>query len=220
MGGLAGEFPIRLWRRCRPAQLPPLGPFLPKGVTELRDDEIVLADWKNSPLPANVGDDIFLTYFEPEHHGEPRQTMARFHLAGFVPLEGVSADPDLTPAFPGITDQLSMTSWKPPFPYDNRRIRSGDANEKYWEDYRTTPKAYLSLAAGQRLWGSRFGKLTSIRLAPSKGGDAAGSSEAFRTALLSKLRPEDGGFVFQKVKENALKAEQGRHRFRLAVSGI
>ena len=39
----------------------------------------------------------------------------------------------------------------------------------------------MTLAAGQRLWGSRFGNLTSVRLAPAQGGD------------LSRLR--DGGMA-------------------------
>ena len=102
-----------------------------------------------------------------------------------------------------------MTAWKPPFPYDNRRIRPGDANEKYWEDYRTTPKAYIALAAGQRLWGSRFGNVTSIRLALSKDQDADKSAAAFTGSLLEHLKPEDGGFVFQNVKEDALTASNG-----------
>src|SRR5581483_3688070 len=143
----------------------PLGPFLPKGVGQLRDDEIILADWKDSPLQAKPGDPITLTYFLPQDQGRLREAKATFRLAGTVPLEGPALDPDLTPEFPGITDKLDLRDWDPPFPYDNRRVQRRD--EQYWEQYRTTPKAYVTLAAGQRLWGSRFGRLTSIRLAPT-----------------------------------------------------
>ncbi len=197
-----------------PAQPSPLGVVRPAGVTQLRDDEILLADWKDSPLHAKVGDDVFLRYFEPEHHGEPREAVAHFRLAGFVPLAGGAADPDLTPAFPGVTDKLSMTDWNPPFPYDNSRIRSGDANEKYWEAYRTTPKAYVTLAAGQRLWGSRFGKLTSVRLAAANGNTTKAAGE-FRQTLRAQLKPQDGGFVFQKLKTDALAASAGGTDFSM-----
>ena len=44
-----------------PAAAPPLGPFLPPGVSALKDDEIVLVDWKDSPLTAKPGDAITLT---------------------------------------------------------------------------------------------------------------------------------------------------------------
>lgn len=192
-----------------PGQLPPLGPFLPPGVKKLEDDQIVLADWKDSSLKAKPGDEITLTYFAPEHQGEPKELTVKFRLAGFVPLEGVAADPDLTPEFPGITDKLSLNEWDPPFPYDNRRIKPRD--ERYWKDYRATPKAYVTLAAGQKLWGSRFGQLTSVRLGERtriRGGLPAAAT-LFRQKLLARLAPERGGFVFEPVKEQALQASQG-----------
>ena len=53
-----------------PAAPPPLGPFLPTGVSALKDDEIVLAEWPGSPLTAKPGDTITLSYYPPEQHGE------------------------------------------------------------------------------------------------------------------------------------------------------
>src|SRR5439155_7365982 len=84
------------------------------------------------------------------------------------PVPVVGADPDLTPAFPGITDKLGLRDWDPPFPYDNKRIQKRD--EDFWQKYRATPKAYINLAAGRKLFGSRFGELTSIRSAPPQAG--------------------------------------------------
>ena len=51
-------------------------------------------------------------------------------------------------------------------------------DERFWEQYRTTPKAFVSLEAGQRLWRSRYGELTSIRVRGSEG--VAGGSRARR----------------------------------------
>ena len=76
-------------------------------------------------------------------------------------MTGVGADPYLAPEFPGITDKLNIGDWDPPFPFENRRV--GKQDEAFWKKYRATPKAYVTLAAGQRLWGSRFGQLTSLR---------------------------------------------------------
>ena len=87
-------------RRARSRSTPPLGPFLPAGVKQLADDEIVLADWKESPLPRKVGEKVTLSFFPPTHQGEPPKQSATFRLAGFVPLEGVTGDPDLTRSFP------------------------------------------------------------------------------------------------------------------------
>jgi putative ABC transport system permease protein len=201
------EIPYSVVAALDPAQAPPLGPFLPRGVTQLADDEIVLADWKESPLPRNVGEKVTLSFFPPTHQSEPHEESATFRLAGFVPLVGVAANPDLTPEFPGITDKLSITDWDPPFPYDNKRVKPRD--EDYWRTYRATPKAYVNLATGERLWGSRFGGLTSVRLAPEKEDDLAEVAATFRKNLLARLKPAQGGLVFHAVREQALQASKG-----------
>ena len=38
-----------------------------------------------------------------------------------------------------------------------------DTDEEYWDAHRGTPKAYVSLATGERLFGNRFGNVTAIR---------------------------------------------------------
>src|SRR5262249_24340984 len=141
-----------------------------------------------------------------------------FTLAGTVPLEGVAADPDLSPEFPGITDKLDIRDWDPPFPYHNELIRPRD--EHYWDEYRTTPKAYVTLAAGQKLWHSRFGSLTSIRLAPpppangtSQPPDLTRLAEDYRRSLLNQLKPEQGGLVYDAVRRRGLEASSGSFDF-------
>ena len=47
-----------------------------------------------------------------------------------------------------------MTSWDPPFPVDLEERAPKD--EDYWDRYRAAPKAFITLADGQRLWGSRL----------------------------------------------------------------
>jgi ABC-type lipoprotein release transport system permease subunit len=199
------EIPYSVVAALDPTQAPPLGPFLPPGVTSLADDQVVLADWKESQLPRVAGEEVVLRYFPPEHHGDLKERSATFRLAGFVPLAGVSGDPDLTPEFPGITDKLTIAEWKPPFFIDQTRIKR-PRDENYWKEYRTTPKAYVTLKKGQELWGSRFGDVTSFRLAPKEGSDLAGAAGAFRDKLKGELSPAAGGFVFQPVKANALQA--------------
>ena len=190
-----------------PAAAPPLGPFLPPGVDSIKDDEIVLADWADSPLRGlPAGTKITLTYFEPElKDGKQVETQAAFTLRGYVPMTGPANDPNLTPAFPGITDKLSVRDWKPPFEYDNSRIKPRD--EKYWREHKTTPKAYVTLAAGRKLWASRFGDATSIRVAGVK------DLDQFEEKLRSELRPEEGGFVFEDIKSRFEAASQGGQDF-------
>lgn len=201
------EIPYSVIAALDPSMKKPLGPFLPNGINELKDDEIVLIEWPDSPLDVKPGDKIRVRYFEPEHQGRPREKHADFRLKGFVPLQGASADAGLTPNFPGITDQLTLRRWDPPFPYDNRRIKRRD--DQFWEDYRTTPKAYITLAKGKELWESRFGELTSIRMAPEKEQALKEAEAAFRKELLAALQPEQSGFVFHPIRQESLEASQG-----------
>jgi ABC-type antimicrobial peptide transport system permease subunit len=182
--------------------------FLPGEFADLGDKQIVLARWPESPLHVKVGDEVIVRYFPPEHQGEPQEQSATFTVAGFVDLKGPTADPDITPEFPGITDKRGFDEWEDlPFPYDSWRV--GERDKRYWSQYRTTPKAYVSLEAGQKLWGTRFGKVTSIRLTPKDGTDLSAAKKAFRESLRKELPPDRGGFVFDKVKADALAASSG-----------
>ena len=58
------------WAIYRYTQPPPLGPLLPEGVKELADDEIVLADWDESPFKPQKGEPITLSYYEPKERAD------------------------------------------------------------------------------------------------------------------------------------------------------
>ena len=79
-----------------------------------------------------------------------------------APIAGLAADRELVPEYPGITESENLSDWDPPFPIDLERVRKED--EDYWHQYRTTPKAFIPISVAQNLWGTRFGKLTSIRI--------------------------------------------------------
>ena len=131
-------------------------------------------------------------------------------FAGWIPLQGAADDPDLTPRFEGITDRLSIRDWAGnlPFTVDKRRLKKAD--NLYWDRYRATPKAYVTLATGQRLWGSRFGDVTSIRLAD---GTRLPDATAFDRQLRKQLDPAASGFSFDDTKQNALAAGEGSNDF-------
>jgi len=199
----------------------PLGPVLDlagQPIAKLADDEIVLIDWAAEDLEAKPGDEVVVTYFEPEStHGEAHEATARFRLKDVCRIAGPAADRLLTPDFPGVTDKLRIGEWDPPFPYDSSRIRGKD--EDYWRDHRATPKAYISLAAGQKLWGSRFGQLTSIRVA-SPTPPSAETLAADAQRLTAELDPVVLGLAMQPVKGLGLAAAAGTTPFDLLFLGF
>ncbi len=196
------------------ASHPPLGPFLPvdgKPLLPLGEGEIALNQWTAEQLQAKAGDTIRLSYYEPESaHGQLRETTVEFRLAAIVSLSGPAADPDLTPTVPGLTDKRSMANWEAPFPLDSSRIRQED--EDYYQQYGLTPKAFVSLAAGRRLWASRFGQTTSLRVAADQTPDVLAQSV--------NIDPAAMGFVFQPVKAQGLAAAKGTTPFSVLFAAF
>jgi ABC-type lipoprotein release transport system permease subunit len=185
---------------------PPLGPFLSaedKPLPPLRPDEIALNSWAADDLHAKLGDTIRLSFFQPESvDGQVGQQTVALRLAAIVKLAGAANDRRLTPRVKGITDELTMARWDPPFPFDAKRIRPAD--EKYWNRYGPTPKAFVALATGRRLWGSRFGQTTSLRV---------GTETDVARLLRQRLDPATMGLVFQPVKRQGLAAAAGTTPF-------
>jgi putative ABC transport system permease protein len=211
-----------------PAAGGPLVDLTGQPLPALADDEIVLTSWAAEDQQARIGDRIRVTYFEPETtHGQARETSQEFRVRAIVPLvepktrysrrsgptydvrPSPANDPDLTPTVQGITDQASIDDWDAPFPFDLKRIREQD--DTYWDNHRTTPKAYVSLATGRKLWGSRFGDTTSLRIPAADGISLAAIEQRFQAEV--RRSGERLGFEFQPIKAQGLAASSGTTPF-------
>jgi len=187
-------------------------------VSALGENEILLNEWAAEDLMARVGDRVELSYYAVGSGEQLLTQSADFRMAGIVKMQGLGADPSLTPEFPGIHDAEDMQSWDPPFPVDLNLIRQKD--ETYWDRYRASPKAFVSLTAGQRLWSSRFGNLTSIRVGVPASTSANVFHENLQSRLLERLSPEQMGFALQNVKQQALDAASGATDFSMLFVGF
>ena len=127
---------------------------------------IVLNEWAARELDAAAGKTLELEYLRWADEGRLVTEHASFQVAGVIPMSGLALDRRLAPDYPGITAATNLADWDPPFPIDLTLVRKQD--EEYWDRYHAAPKAFIPLEAGQRLWGSRYGRLTSIRVAGSK----------------------------------------------------
>jgi hypothetical protein len=179
---------------------------------------IVLNEWAAKALAARPGDRVTLDYYLWREEGRLDTGSAAFRLAAVTPMTGLAADRDLVPEYPGITESLRLADWEPPFPVDLDRIRPAD--EAYWDRHRTTPKAFVPLETGQRLWGQPQGRLTGLRLVPPPGKDLEGARQAFGDALLARLRPRAGpasatpnALVVVPLREAALAGARGATDF-------
>ena len=168
-------------------------------------DSLYLNDWAAKDLGAKLGDSITLDYFYWEPSGSLVTRSAAFHLAGILPMTGIATDRDFTPDYPGITQADTIGDWDPPFPVDLKRVRPRD--EDYWKKFRTSPKAFISLEACQKLWASRFGKATSIRI------EGTSDADAFAHQLRQKIDPAQLGMAVFYPRQQALQSASGSTDF-------
>ncbi len=164
------------------------------------DDEIVINQWLAEDLAADVGDEIELLYYAFDVDRQLREQSSRFVVQKVVPIEGSAADPGLMPDFPGLADVDNCRDWEPGIPIDLARIR--DKDEQYWDDYRGTPKAFVTLAAGQSMWANPYGELTAVRYKPGQ------NEESLAEDIFERVSPTDIGLVFRDAWQDGIAAQQ------------
>lgn len=176
----------------------PLPEFLSEARAERETQEppIAINEWLAKDLSAKPGDHLTMRYFVIGPSGGLSEAQSRFVIKAVVPMSGTAADRELMPRFPGIADAENCKDWHPGVPIDLGRIRPVD--EEYWKQHRGTPKAFIGLADGQRIWGNRFGNLTAVRLPATP----AAVGERLRAAL----KPADLGLAALPVRDLALSA--------------
>jgi putative ABC transport system permease protein len=147
------------------------------GPADLKDDEILINQWLADDLQARPGDSLELTYFVVGKMRRLEEQSSRFRIRAVLPIQGAAADRELMPPFPGVADSENCRDWRPGIPIDLDRIR--DKDEQYWDRYRGTPKGFVTLRAGQRMWNNRFGNLTAVRYArgAERGAQGVGTQE-------------------------------------------
>ncbi len=172
---------------------------------------ILLNEWAAADLGAHIGDTVSLDYYLWREEGRLTTETAAFRLAGIVPMQGLAADRQLTPDYPGISNTESLSDWDPPFPVNLERVRPQD--EDYWRRYRTTPKAFIPLTRGQELWQTRFGRLTSVRFYPPANVSLDEARAGFENNLRAALDPVRAGFAIVPVRADGLQAARGATDF-------
>lgn len=164
---------------------------------DLKDDEILLHPWLAEDLGAKVGDTLTLKFWLVGPLRKLEEHTGTFRVKAILAPTDPTLDPDLMPDIPGLTDKKDCRQWEPGVPIDLNKIREKD--QAYWAAHRGTPKAIITLKAGQTLWINRFGNLTAIRYPKA-------SLTQVEACLRQALNPASLGLFFQPVRERALSA--------------
>ncbi len=228
-GTVAASVPYSIVTAIDNSESLPLNFELPESIDKGLQGRVpvVINNWAAERLSATVGTPLRLAYYEPEVEDgleierffdavvtqvveitEPTKPYGRRNRpAVFGERPTVYNDPNLTPDVPGVTDQRSINDWDLPFPL-KRKTNSDD--DDYWNNHRLTPKAFIPLAKGQELFGSRFGKTTGLRIATS-----AGSQDQLEKQISDTLQPllDDLGWQPHAIRDQQLAAAKGTTPF-------
>jgi ABC-type antimicrobial peptide transport system permease subunit len=166
---------------------------------DMRDDEILVNDWLADDLNLKPGDTLSLAYSVIGNGRALEERRQGFHVREVIPLAGAAADPGFMPDFPGIADAETSGDWDAGMPLHKDRIRPKD--ELYWKQHRGTPKAFVTLNAGRKMWSTRFGNTTALRF------ESPGATlETVSNALARAIQPGTIGLAFEPVRDEALAA--------------
>ncbi|MCA9065574.1 MAG: ABC transporter permease, partial [Planctomycetaceae bacterium] len=209
-----------------PESAPPLGPFLLNDGTPmpaLKDDEIVLSAWLAKDLQLQAGGVVEARWHDVGSHGDLPEIHHKFQVVGVLSeTDTASIDRDLTPFVDGVTNVDSFSDWDQPFEMEMGRLT--DRDDEYWPIHGPTPKAFVSPATAGRLWSSRFGRYTSVRIAP-RGQKLPPErieqvTDRMAFEIRQRLDPATLGLRFRPVREEGLKAAVGANNFSQLFLGF
>ncbi len=186
---------------------------------KLGEQDIVINEWLAEGLEVHIGEKITLSYYQVGAHilgdkGEiPEQTQT-FTVRGLVKMSGPALDKGWVPDVPGITDVKTFSDIKDErFPIRKNLITKRD--DQYWQNptYNSTPKAFVSLSAAQKMWKSRYGKLTSLRIGVPQDSDIETTQAELTKWFLFHLDSQEAGLAFRPVRYEGLQAARGTTDF-------
>ncbi len=165
----------------------------------LKNNDIIINSWVASDLKAKVGDSLTVKYYEIGPLRQLVEKGTKFIIKEIVPIEGKYADKDLMPLLPGMSDAGHCRDWEAGVPIRLGSIR--DKDEAYWNQYKGTPKAFISLKRAHQIWSNRFGNYTAIRISEKDFSD-----KTYQSLFSASIRPQNLGIMVSAVRDNGLKA--------------
>jgi len=162
-------------------------------------NQVVINQWLADDLGAKPGDSLTLNYYVLGPLRSLQTQAHTFQIKKIIPALSGEVNPDLMPEYPGLADAGSCREWDTGIPIDLKKIR--DKDEKYWNQYRGTPKAILTLDSGLKLWSNKSGSYTAIRFPMNHK-----TKVQLQNELLSFIQPSDIGLQFTSVYQQGNRA--------------
>lgn len=166
----------------------------------LPEKVVYINEWLADDLDAEIGDSLKMTWYSPDSLNHLVEENTFFKVGKITGMNGIWADSMLMPEFPGIAASESCSDWDAGVPIRTNLIR--DKDEAYWDNYKGTPKAFISYEAGKEIWGSNYGPATAIRF------PADTNTDDILYKLSGALDPSILGFSISNLHTEALRAAE------------
>ena len=140
-------------------------------------NEAVISQWLADDLGIGPGDPLTLRYFVLGEGQSLEEEETVFAVKAVLPMAHPAINGTWTPVFPGVSEEDNCSDWDPGYEVDFNQIREKD--EEYWDQYKSTPKVFISIAKGREMWANRFGNVTGVRFS---------AENLDESALLAKLK--------------------------------
>ncbi|MDX1283662.1 MAG: ABC transporter permease [Draconibacterium sp.] len=180
---------------------------------KLTNDEIILNRWAADDLDAQIGDKITVRYFEIGPLRKLVDREAEFKVKEIIAMDSELADETRVPHLPGLSDAGHCREWEAGVPIDLDAIR--DKDEEYWDDYKGTPKAFVSTEKALEMWSNRFGNYTAVRY-PAETFDEGKYNEIFAR----EIAPADLGMAIEPIRDQGIKAAENGTDFSGLFIGL
>ena len=179
----------------------------------LGKNEIILNQWTANDLGAKVGDSIRLKYWIIGPLRELVNAQHSFVLKRIVPMTSEWADSTRMPHLPGLSDAGNCREWKAGVPINLDAIR--DKDEKYWDEYKGAPKAYVSLDDALKMWSNRFGNYTAVRYPVDQFNE-----QNYKQVFAENIKPGDLGMSVEPIREKGVQAAKNGTDFSGLFIGL
>ena len=171
---------------------------LPPSIYPEIDKGMIINRWMANDLNASVGDSILLYWYSIDSLNKLIEKSGNFIVSKIAEMSGIWSDSLLMPAFPGITGKESCSDWDAGLPIKMNEIRPKD--EDYWNNYRGTPKAFISYETGKKIWGNNFGPATAIRFPKDV------TDQVIKNKLKGSFNPATVGFSISDLSGESANA--------------
>ncbi len=185
---------------------------MPGGEFSIGNDEVIVNEWLASDLDVFAGDTVLMSYFETGPLRELYEREAWFVVKDIITMDMAGDYSFLMPYLPGLSDAGSCSDWDAGIPIDLDLIR--DKDEDYWDEFRGTPKAFISLERGIELWQNRFGSLTTMVIPDNT------TIEDIRMKIQAQADPFRIDFRVNSVREEGRAAARGGTDFASLFAGL